>query len=63
MARKKQNKKWEQENQKLLKEIQEIVDKIEIKEEDILPVDKNGVIQFDFNNPRHVKIYERWMED
>lgn len=34
-----------------------------VKEEDILQTDINGVIQIDWNNPRHVNIYKLWMED
>ena len=40
----------------------EIAAKMIIDKDKVLTV-KDGVVQIDFDDPRHVKIYEKWIED
>ena len=40
----------------------EISSKMNIDEKQILVV-QDGVVQLDFNNPKHVETYEKWIED
>jgi hypothetical protein len=37
-------------------------DGVWVEDKDIITV-KNGVAQIDFNNPRHVEVYEKWIKD
>jgi len=57
---KRMRKKLEKKNEELSKKIWELA---EIDEERILRVDKNGVVQIDWDNPKHVEIYNRWIQD
>ena len=57
------NKKSQEELKKINEELsKQIFEQLEIKEEDILEV-KDGVVQLDFNNPKHLEVYKRWIED
>lgn len=35
----------------------------DVKDEDVIRVNENGVVQIDFSNPKHVKTYERWISE
>lgn len=34
-----------------------------IKIEDVIVVSKGGKVQLDFNNPKHLETYRRWVEE
>ena len=40
----------------------EIAAKTIVNKDKVLTV-KDGIVQIDFDNPKHVEIYEKWIED
>lgn len=47
------------------KQLQQKLSKLfeNVKDEDIIHVNKDGVVQLDFNNPKHIEFYKRWITD